>query len=267
MRIIQVPVGKNQASLTGYLQDFTQDGGIRNIRPTVVICPGGGYRFRSERERDPVALHFLSMSYNVFILDYSVQAQASSLNPLIEASEAIIKIREFAVQWMCDPHGIAIVGFSAGGHVAASLATLHDHPRLLAAMDTKGGLNRPDAAVLCYPVISTKEGIAHQESADWVSGKSEEDRLLFSLEDQVTETTVPCFIWHTVTDESVPVENSMLFASELRAKGVPFALHLFSEGSHGLSMSNHEVGTPNASCQAWVGLCSTWLNDRFEHEL
>ena len=267
MRIIQIAVGKNEGSLTGYLQDFTQDGGIRNIRPSVVICPGGAYRFRSERERDPVALHFLSMSYNVFILDYSVLKDASALNPLIEASEAIIKIREHAVQWMCDPHGIAIMGFSAGGHVAASLATLHDHPRLLSVFDTKGGLNRPDAAVLCYPVISTKAGIGHQESADWVSGNNEEDRLLFSLEDQVTESTVPCFIWHTVTDASVPVENSMHFASALRAKNVPFALHLFTEGTHGLSMCNHEVGTPNHACQAWVGLCSTWLNDRFEHTL
>jgi len=267
MRIIQIAVGKNEGSLTGYLQDFTQDGGIRNIRPSVVICPGGAYRFRSERERDPVALHFLSMSYNVFILDYSVLKDASALNPLIEASEAIIKIREHAVQWMCDPHSIAIMGFSAGGHVAASLATLHDHPRLLSVFDTKGGLNRPDAAVLCYPVISTKAGIGHQESADWVSGNNEEDRLLFSLEDQVTESTVPCFIWHTVTDASVPVENSMHFASALRAKNIPFALHLFTEGTHGLSMCNHEVGTPNPACQAWVGLCSTWLNDRFEHNL
>ncbi len=267
MRIIQIAVGKNQGSLTGYLQDFTQDGGIRNIRPTVVICPGGGYRFLSERERDPVALHFLSMSYNVFILDYSVQEDASSLNPLIEASEAIIKIREHAVEWMCDPHGIAILGFSAGGHVAASLATLHDHPRLQSVSDTQGGLNRPDAAVLCYPVISTKQGIGHQESADWVSGKDEEDRKLFSLEDQVTDTTVPCFIWHTVADASVPVENSMHFASALKAKDVPFALHLFTDGNHGLSMCNHEVGSPNGACQAWVGLCSTWLNDRFEHDL
>ncbi len=267
MRIIQIAVGKNQVPLTGYLQDFTQDGGIRNIRPSVVICPGGAYRFRSERERDPVALHFLSMSYNVFILDYSVQNEASALNPLIEASDAIIRIREHAVEWMCDPHGIAILGFSAGAHVAASLATLHDHQRLQSVFDTKGGLNRPDAAVLCYPVISTKAGIGHQESADWVSGKDEEDRKLFSLEDQVTETTVPCFIWHTVNDASVPVENSMHFASALREKGVPFALHLFTEGDHGLSMCNYEVGTPNVACQAWVGLCSTWLNDRFEHDL
>ncbi|AEV28883.1 esterase/lipase [Sphaerochaeta pleomorpha str. Grapes] len=266
MKIIQTAVGKNQVPLTGYLQSFTQDGGIRNIRPSIVICPGGAYRFRSERERDPVALYFLSLGYNVFILDYSVRDEASNLNPLIEASDAIIKIREHSVPWMCDPYHIAIMGFSAGGHVAASLAILHDHPRLKAVFDTKDGLNRPDAAVLCYPVISTGE-FCHQESADWVSGKLEADRALFCLENQVSSTTVPSFIWHTVTDASVPVENSLQLASALQRQNVPFELHLFSEGVHGLSMCNQEVGTPNTACQQWVGLCTTWLNNRFDFTL
>lgn len=267
MKIIQTAVGKNQVPLTGYLQDFTQDGGIRNIRPSVVICPGGAYRFRSERERDPVALHFLSMSYNVFILDYSVKEDASSLNPLMEASEAFIKIREHAVPWMCDPNRIAILGFSAGGHLAASLATLHDHPRLQAVFDTKGGLNRPDAAVLCYPVISTKSEICHEESATWVSGGRKEDRELFCLENQVNERTAPCFLWHTVSDPSVPVENSMYFAASLRKHNIPFELHLFEEGAHGLSMCTEEVNTVHPACRAWVDLASTWLNNRFEYTL
>ncbi|HPB41777.1 MAG TPA: alpha/beta hydrolase, partial [Sphaerochaeta sp.] len=86
MRIIQTAVGPKRVPLTGYLQDMTMDGGIRNIRPTIIVCPGGGYTFRSERERDPVALHFLAMSYNVFILDYSVGEDAGDLNPLLELS-------------------------------------------------------------------------------------------------------------------------------------------------------------------------------------
>lgn len=252
--------------MTGYLQSFTQDGGVRNIRPSIVICPGGAYRFLSERERDPVALYFLSLGYNVFILDYSLQHEASHLNPLIEASDAIIKIREHAVPWMCDPHHIAIMGFSAGGHVAASLAILHDHPRLKAVFDTKDGLNRPDAAVLCYPVIST--GVfGHQESADWVSGKQEADRALFCLENHVSASTVPSFIWHTVTDASVPVENSLQLASAMQRHHVPYELHVFSEGVHGLSLCNQEVGTPNVACRQWVALCTTWLNDRFDFAL
>lgn len=266
MRIIQTAVGPNQVPLTGYLQDTTSDGGLRNIRPSVVICPGGAYRFLSERERDPVALHFLHMGYNVFILDYSVQEEAKDLNPLLEASDALIKIREHALSWMCDPTRIAIIGFSAGGHLAASLAILHNHEAVVSRQTVKDENNRPDAAILCYPVISSGE-YAHQESLGWVSGGDEELRKLFSLENQVSASTSPMFIWHTVADASVPVENSMLLALSLRRENVSFELHLFEQGSHGLSMCTEEVGTPHPGCRRWVDLASTWLNNRFHHTL
>jgi acetyl esterase/lipase len=206
------------------------------------------------------------MSYNVFILDYSVQEEAKDFNPLLEASDALIKIREHALAWMCDPTRIAIIGFSAGGHLAASLAILHNHEMVVSRQTIKDENNRPDAAILCYPVISGGE-YAHKESLEWVSGGDEKLRTLFSLENQVTASTSPMFIWHTVTDASVPVENSMQLALSLRREQVPFELHLFEQGSHGLSMCTQEVGTPHPACRQWVDLASTWLNSRFHHTL
>lgn len=266
MRIIQIAVGPNKVPLTGYLQDITSDGGIRNIRPTIIVCPGGGYFFRSERERDPVALHFLNMSYNVFILDYSVQEEAKELNPLLELSEAVMRIREHALQWMCDPTRIGIIGFSAGGHLAASLAVLHNHPELAKRQHIEQENNKADAVILCYPVISAGPH-AHQDSFARVTGGDEKLKEMLSLENQVTSKASPLFIWHTVTDPLVPVENSLLLSLALRKAGVDFELHLYEGGDHGLSMCTEEVGTPHMGCRSWVDLASTWLNRRFSHNL
>ena len=266
MRIIQTAVGPKRVPLTGYLQDMTMDGGIRNIRPTIIILPGGGYTMRSERERDPVALHFLSMSYNVFILDYSVNEDAGDLNPLLEISDALIRIRENAVRWMCDPTRVAVIGFSAGAHLAASIATLHNHRRVTDVQKITDGNNRADAVILAYPVITTGE-FAHLGSIEKVT-KNDEDLLeLLSLEKQVTEDASPAFIWHTVTDSAVPVENSFLLAQAYRNANVPFELHLFESGDHGLSMCTEEVGTPHPGVRPWVGLATNWLNLRFMHNL
>ena len=262
MRIIQTAVGPNGVPLTGYLQDVTGDGGIRNIRPSVVILPGGGYRFRSDRERDPVALHFLAQSYNVFILDYSVGEEAGALNPLLEMSDALIKIRSHALAWMCDPTRVAVIGFSAGAHLAASIAILHDNPKVTGVQKIVDENNRPDAAILCYPVIND-----HQGSMDLVSGNDEELRNLMMLDRHVTENAVPAFIWHTMTDGSVPVENSMDLIRAYRAAGVACEAHLFESGDHGLSMCTEEVGTPHPGARQWVDLATNWLNTRFHHTL
>ncbi len=266
MRIIQTAVGPKRVPLTGYLQDMTMDGGIRNIRPTIIVCPGGGYTFRSERERDPVALHFLAMSYNVFILDYSVGEDAGDLNPLLELSDALMRIREHAVRWMCDPTRVAVIGFSAGAHLAASIAVLHDHKKVANVQKVVDANNRPDAVILAYPVITGKE-YAHKGSFEQLSRGNAEIRALLSLEDQVRETATPAFIWHTVTDQGVLVENSLLLAQAYRKAKVPFELHLFEEGDHGLSMCTEEVGTPHAGVRPWVELATNWLNHRFMHNL
>jgi acetyl esterase/lipase len=264
MKIIQIGVGPKRVPLVGYLQDYVDDGGIKNIRPSVVICAGGAYRFLSWREQDHVAMQFLAEGYNVFLLNYSVKEDAKGLNPLMEASDSLVKIREHGTEWLCDPNRIAILGFSAGGHVAASLATLHGDARLQKAMPCEQGMNRPDACILCYPVI-TSGPFCHAETIEWVSGGDEKEKEYFCLEKQVTDDTPPCFIWHTVADPAVPVENSMLFASALRAHKVPFELHLFQEGGHGLSTCDGEVNTPQEADHAWIALVMKWLENQFDY--
>lgn len=262
MRIIQTAVGPNQVPLTGYLQEMTNDGGIRNIRPSVMILPGGAYRYRSARERDSVAMYFLAQSYNVFILDYSVDAEAGSLNPLLEASAALIKIREHALAWMCDPTRVAVIGFSAGGHLAASIGILHDHPRVTSVQKIIDQNNRPDALILCYPVIN-----GHRESLDLVSGGDEGIRELMMLDRHVSASSTPAFIWHTMTDPAVPVENALDLIVAYRKAGVACEAHLFESGGHGLSMCTEEVGTPHPGAHQWVALATAWLNTRFHHTL
>lgn len=264
MKTIEMHVGRKEASLLGYLQDYVEDGGIKNLRPSVVICAGGAYRFLSWREKDHAAMLFLAQGYNVFLLDYSVKEEAKDLNPLLEASDAVMRIRQHAVEWLCDPMRVAILGFSAGAHVAASLAVHHASERLLSLGKVEDEQNRPDACILCYPVI-TSGPYAHRESIDWVTGKREEEKEFFSLEKQVNDHVPPCFIWHTVEDESVPVENSMLFASALRKHHIPFELHLFQHGAHGLSTCDGEVNTPQDADRAWINLCLTWLGNLFDY--
>ncbi|HZJ88926.1 MAG TPA: alpha/beta hydrolase [Sphaerochaeta sp.] len=262
MRIIQTRVGPTNVVLTGYLQDITGDGGIRNIRPSIIILPGGGYRYRSEREREAVAMHFLAQTYHVFILDYSVGTNAGKLNPLLELSDALMRIREHATTWMCDPTRVAVIGFSAGAHLAASIATLHDHPKVTAVQKVVDQNNRPDAVILSYPVIND-----HAMSLEYISGGDPELKEFFHLDQRVTATAAPAFIWHTATDPSVPVENAIDLAVAYRKAGVPFALHIFESGDHGLSMCTEEVGTPHKEARQWVDLATNWLNSRFSHTL
>lgn len=257
------PDPASEAKVVGYLHDYSEEIPNRKLRPCVVICPGGGYAMLSERETDPPAMAFFSKGYQVFILYYTIREAAKDLRPLMDAAKTLIEIRGRSTQWNIDPEKIAVCGFSAGGHVAASLGTLWDSPALKEKMDPAG--SRPDALILCYPVITTGE-YAHRESAEYVCGGVPEGEraLLFSLEKQVSEKTPPSFLWHTYEDDCVPVENTLLFVSALRRSRVPCECHIFQKGCHGLSMCNEEVNTPNPRCADWFPLCLKWLGDLFE---
>ena len=244
----------------GYLQEDYPTLAAHKVRPALVICPGGAYRWCSPREEDPVALPFLTLGYQVFILEYSCAERAGEYRPLGELAETVRRLRDDHVRWHIDPDRIAVMGFSAGGHLAASLCALWNDP----ALGLPEGC-RPDAAVLCYPVISTGK-YAHEESVRWVTGGDEALREKLHLPDRVTGDFPPTFLWHGGEDGSVPPENSLMLAAALRAHGVPVEFHLFSSGAHGISVCTREVETPDEACRPWLGLCQAWLCRQFGFE-
>lgn len=262
------PNPDSDARVVGYLHDpVPSEMPQRTERPCVVIFPGGGYVFLSERESDPPGMAFFAKGYQVFILYYSIKEKAADLRPLIDGSLTLMKIRENSEKWGIMADKIAVLGFSAGGHAAASLGTLWDSPALKEKIDTKGGQNRPDAMILCYPVITVGK-LTHKESAETVCGgvPTDEQVKFFSLENQVNEKTPPAFLWHTVEDGCVPVENTMMFAAALQRNHIPFECHLYTKGGHGMSICNVEVNSENKHCATWFPLCTEWLGDLFEFQ-
>ncbi len=240
----------------------------RRLYPSVIVCPGGGYQFCSEREADPVALEYLAAGYNVFILYYSLKDRIRHFNPLKELSSTVMAIRDNGDEWGCDPDKIAVCGFSAGGHLAASLCTLWNHPDFLADFDNKGGLNRPNAAIISYAVITSEVQYRHGGSIDTISGVDSGDmKVLFSLEKQVGEHCCPSFVWHTADDAVVPVENSLMFITALQQHKVPFEAHIFPSGSHGISVCTNEVASKNNHVGQWVELSKRWLACQLDYVL
>ncbi|MBQ9459449.1 MAG: alpha/beta hydrolase [Oscillospiraceae bacterium] len=244
------------APVTLYLHEDHDRLVSHKTRPALIICAGGCYRWLSPRERDPAALAFAAMGYQTLLLEYATGENAGELRPLRQLAETVRIVRERAEEWHIEPQHVGVLGFSAGGHLAASLGVLWHELGL-------GEACRPDALVLSYPVITTGE-YAHRESADNVTGGDEKLRALLSLENHVTSHMPPTFVWHCTGDESVPVENTLLLAAAMQRAGVLYECHLFSGGSHGISVCTREVETPNAACAAWVDLCKAWLNERFQ---
>lgn len=250
------------AALVGYLRDETTEMPTFNTRPAMLILPGGGYAYCSTREADPIAMQFLQAGYNVFTLYYTCRKEdtqpALRWQPLIDAAGAILHIRRNAAKFRIDPFKVAVCGFSAGGHLAASTAILWDAESVQKALGIHAEEARPDAVVLGYPVISGGE-FRHDGSIVNLCGDDADLRATMCLENQVRDDLPPFFIWHTVEDASVPVQNSLMLASALSAHKVPYELHLFAHGGHGSSTCTREVNTPNPHNNAWVDLCTDWL--------
>lgn len=250
------------AKLTGYLIKEVSVAPDRK-RPAVIVCAGGGYSFRSDRESEPIALQFMAMGCHAFILDYSV-APNHFPTSVRELGEAIAYIREHAEEWQIDPEEIIVCGFSAGGHLACSIGVLWDKESVFEAIERKPEEIRPDGMILCYPVITGGE-YAHEGSFKALFGDdvTMEQRDMVSLEKLVSEKTPRAFIWHTFTDPAVPVENSLLLATAMKRSNVNFELHIYPAGGHGLSLAEEETARDESQieeqCQSWIPLVKTWL--------
>lgn len=236
------------------------------LYPAVIICPGGGYENVSDREAEPVAEPYFGAGYNVFILDYSVGENAKNFIPLIQLASTVAKIRENSHAWCTASDQIAVCGFSAGGHLACSLGTLFNDPKFRGSFSFDISV-KPNAMILAYPVITSDE-YAHVDSIRRVSGCSigTEEYEWFGLDRHVDIDTPPTFIWHTADDATVPVENSLKLALALSKVNVPYELHVFPYGCHGMSVCTNEVETPCTYNGRWVNFSLEWLGRLFKFD-
>lgn len=254
--------------LKAYCRDVSREIDLERQFPAILICPGGGYGFVSDREAEPIALKYLDAGFNAFVLTYSV-APARYPAALLQAAAAIDRIRKNAVKYHIDREKIAVCGFSAGGHLAGSLACFWNEPFLAETLKTTSENLRPNAAVLSYPVITGGEK-AHRGSFDNLCAGDAALVQKMSLETAVTKDTPPTFLWHTANDGGVPVENSLLMASALREKQIPFELHIFAEGSHGLSTCGYQSAGPNSpnminpEAAKWFDLSVSFLKKQLD---
>lgn len=224
--------------------------GTDDARPAVLVLPGGGYGQTSDHEAEPVAEWLAGLGVHAFVLRYRVAPHRHPA-PLTDAKEAMLWIRSGEHGVAVDPSRVGVLGFSAGGHLAATLstATACDDAKL----DVADAV--PDLSILCYPVVSFTDAV-HQGSIDNLLGQSPPSDLLerMSPELNVTDATPPAFLWHTADDGPVPVENTFAYAQALVRQGVPAEVHVFPHGRHGLGLAEGETGPDE-----WPALCAKWL--------
>jgi acetyl esterase/lipase len=239
-------------------------------RPAVLVLPGSGYVKCSPREAEALAVRFNAAGYHSLVLWYSCAPRRHPI-PILDCARAFTIIRENAAEWMLKKDKLAMLGFSAGGHLALSETIFHSHD-FARGPGINPAYSRADALLLGYPVISSGPH-AHRGSFNALLGETPDPALLdlLSLENQVGPGLPPVFLWHTYTDESVPVENSLLLADGLRRANVPLEMHIFPEGKHGLSLAINETkaGVPtnvNLHAAQWFGLCLNWLKLQFGEE-
>lgn len=263
---ISVDGYQETADLYTYFLDNSPEMDPERKRPVVVVCPGGGYEMTSDREAEPIAIQYVARGYHAVILRYSVKTVHYPL-ALLQLAKTVAYLREHAEEYHICSDKIVVQGFSAGGHLSASLGVFWNKPLLSETLGVDAKMIQPNGLILSYPVITSGE-FAHQGSFKNLLGDDYEDlekRKEQSLEYQVTKDTPPTFLWHTVTDDAVPVENTMLFFQALHEHQVPVEVHLYPQGKHGLGLANEETNDVSGdkiqeACQAWIELACKWVS-------
>lgn len=249
---------KDIPTLTPYLPAPEQASGA-----AIVICPGGGYGGLAGHEGADYARWLNEQGIAGFVLKYRL-GPGGYRHPamLQDAARAVRTVRARGGEWKLDGQRVGIMGSSAGGHLASTLLTHFDAGKPDAADPIERQSSRPDLGILCYPVISMATEFTHQGSKRNLLGPEPSPELAreVSSELQVTKTTPPCFVWHTWEDKGVPVENSLLFADALRKQGVPFDLHVYERGGHGLGLGTREWNPEKR--HPWTRDCAFWLKER-----
>lgn len=227
----------------------------------MVILPGGGYRMLAQHEGRDYALWLNTLGITCFVVSYRLGG-AGYRHPsmLHDAARALRFVRAQAERWQVDPERIGIMGSSAGGHLAATLLTHFDAGDPEASDPIDRVSSRPSLGVLCYPVISMGP-LGHDGSRENLLGESPSEELIRELSNelQVKPDTPPCFIWHTWEDPAVKVENSLEFAQALRAQGIPFDLHIYQSGRHGIGLNDTE---PFSNVHPWTNNLAFWLKEQ-----
>lgn len=243
------------AYITTYVSDLTQ-----SVHDAILVIPGGGYgTVCSDREGHPIAMAFAARGINAFVLEYTVKPNDPYL-PLTEASLAMHYIKEHAKKYAIDPNRVFVVGFSAGGHLAASLGTMWNDPILAQHTGLSHSENKPAGMLLCYAVINPS---SHAGSFSNLLGEhaSDPDYIhAFSVNERVGADTCPAFFFHTVEDDCVPVLNSALvMASAMTKAGISYEMHIYPKGPHGMALANEITRCGN---DAWVDkACERWVDD------
>ncbi len=257
--------------LTSYIRDLSREIDPARKAPAMLVIPGGGYYMVSDREGEPVALKYLALGFNSFVLNYSVAEDSALKYPyqIAEAAMAMAYLRLNADKLNIDPEKIAAVGFSAGGHLCAMLGSFHNCPDVDKVFKPTVCV-KPNAIVLGYPVISSDVSFAHIGS--FISLCGEENKELMKKTDVlnlIDENSAPAFIWCTFNDNAVPSRNAVEAALKYQKAGVPVSVHVFGKGQHGLSVADltvyktdEAVKSMSVSVPEWVRLSAEWLEEQ-----